>query len=340
MRRKCLFAALLLFAALFLFSCERERSYSASVMGAFDTVTVISAHTESKKDFSRLAERFESLLWEYHTLYDIYSDYPGINNLKTVNDMAGIAPVQVEPRIIELLEYALEIDRLTDGACRVTYGAVLKLWHEYRTEGEKRPPLASLIDAAEHTDPSLLVIDREAGTVFLTDPRASLDVGAIAKGYATEKIAQALSEMGYSDFALNVGGNLRTVGKQHGKDEWVLGIRDPGEGGVLIRLAASDAALVTSGVYERYYEVNGEHLHHIIDPSTHAPARGWLSISVLAPDSALADALSTALFTMSAEQGLALIEQLSDVEAIWLDESGCVTYSSGGPSLVREGELP
>ncbi len=340
MKKKLLSVALLLSAVLSLFSCGKERSplYSASFLGPFDTASVLSGSADTKSDFEALASDFEALLWEYHRLYDIYTDYPGLNNLKTVNDMAGIAPVKVDSRILDLLEYASEIDGLTGGACRVTYGAVLKIWHEYRTEGTKKPPAALLGDAAAHTAPSLLVIDREAGTVYLTDPRASLDVGAIAKGYAVEAVCQEMKARGFSDFAANIGGNLRTVGKQNGKEDWVLGIRDPRSSSSLLSLVASDRALVTSGVYERYYTVAGEHLHHIIDPETNQPAAGWLSISVLADSSALADALSTALFTMTLDEGLALLSSLSGVEAVWVSDSGEVFRSAGIDALTAGGD--
>ena len=225
----------------------------------------------------------------------------------------------------------------TNGACRITYGAVLEIWHQYRTEGIKKPDAALLLDAAAHTDPTLLLIDREAGTVYLTDPRASLDVGAIAKGYAVEAVCREMFNRGFSDFAANIGGNLRTVGKQNRTDDWVLGIRDPDNNSALLSLIASDRALVTSGVYERYYTVEGEHLHHIIDPATHGPARGWLSISVLALDSALADALSTALFTMTLDEGLLLLASLDGVEAVWVSEGGEVFRSSGIEALTVGG---
>lgn len=341
MKKKLLFVALLLSAVLSLFSCENQKSksYSASFIGPFNTASVLTGVADSKKDFEAFASDFEALLWDYHRLYDIYTDYPGLNNLKTVNDMAGIAPVKVDARILDLLEYALEIDEMTNGACRVTYGAVLEIWHAYRTEGTKKPAASLLESAALHTSPSLLVIDRAAQTVYLTDPRASLDVGAIAKGYAVEAICREMKARGFSNFAANIGGNLRTVGKKSPTDDWVLGIRDPRGSSVLLSLVASDRALVTSGVYERYYTVAGEHLHHIIDPATHHPAGGWLSISVLAEDSALADALSTALFTMTLDEGQALLSSLDGVEAVWVNESGEIFRSQGIDALTVGGDV-
>ena len=322
----------LLLVALLLLSCAcmmPKRDYSYTIYGAFDTVTNLTSYS-SESESLRLVERLEALLWEYHRLYDIYTDYIGINNIKTVNDMAGIAPVEVDERIIDLLAYGQEIDALTSGACRITYGAVLSIWHEYRAAGAVIPSSSLLAEAQKHTDPSLLTVDREAGTVYLSDPDASLDVGAIAKGFATERICEILLDEGYSDFALNVGGNLRVVGKQKGVDGWTLGIRDPRvESGVLTSVTVTDAALVTSGIYERYYTVNGKHLHHLIDPDTAMPAEGWLSITVLCSDSALADALTTALFMMSYEEGNALITSIGGVDALWVDVSGDVYATMG-----------
>jgi thiamine biosynthesis lipoprotein len=320
--------ALLLAILLLIFtaSCARREMRGFTLYGSFDTVTTVTVYG-TEKEAERLSFRVSELLSHYNRLFDIYHDYPGTSNLKTLNDMAGIAPVSLDPEILSLLTYGLEIDALTDGKCRITYGAVLEIWHDYRTAGEAIPPEALLRDAAEHTSPDLLVLDVDAGTAYLTDAEASVDVGAIAKGYAVEAITRTLIAEGFSDFSLNVGGNLRLVGDT----SRTVGIRNPLDSSVLLDFEMSSGSLVTSGNYERFYTVNGVRYHHLIDPETAMPASLWASVSVLTEDSALADALSTALFMLDYDSAIALIERIGGVEALWVNADGEIFKTAGFP---------
>jgi thiamine biosynthesis lipoprotein len=314
--------------------------FTASFEGPFDTASVLSGYAADRAAFSDFAGEFSDLLWEYHKLYDIYHEYAGINNLKTVNDMAGIMPVTVDIRIIDLLELSRSVYEMTDGTVDITYGSVLSIWHDHREGGVSVPSADALASAAEHRGFDKLVIDREEKTVYLTDPEASLDVGAIAKGYATEQVCLAMKDRGYTHFAANIGGNIRTVGAQADGSAWGLGIQNPdlsAESSTVLRLSVSDLCLVTSGSYQRYYEVGGVRYHHIIDPSTHFPGNRWLSVSILTRDAGMADALSTALFNMSYEDGLALIETLEDTEAVWIGPSGDILTSPGIATYQKKG---
>ncbi len=271
------------------------------------------------------------MLSKYHRLYDIYHDYTE-NNLKTVNDMAGVSPVEVAPEIIDLLIYSAEVYELTGGEVNVMMGSVLKLWHAARKAGDYVPSEDDLIAAAQHISIDSLVIDTAASTVYISDPLASLDVGAVAKGYATEKIAEALSTRGVSGYALNIGGNIRLIGEKSESDStWTIGITNPDKSSAeyakLLRL--SDTSLVTSGDYERAYTVGGVDYHHIIDKDTLYPSSHFSSVSIVTADSALADALSTALFSMSEADGRALISELPGVEVLWIDKNGKITMTDG-----------
>ena len=160
----------------------------------------------------------------------------------------------------------------------------------------------------------------------------TLDVGAIAKGYAVEMTAKALEERGVTGYVLNVGGNVRTVGAKGDGEPWVVGIENPQddpENPYLAYLDLSGESLVTSGSYQRFYWVDGERYHHIIDPNTLLPAKGFTSVSVVTKSSALADALSTALFCMSMEEGMELIASLPDTEAMWVTDTGEKLTSDG-----------
>ena len=165
----------------------------------------------------------------------------------------------------------------------------------------------------------------------------TLDVGAIAKGYAVERVAQMMEDAGMTGYLLNVGGNVRTIGQRSDEEKWSVGIENPGiEGGddYISYLKISDLSLVTSGSYQRYYVVDGVRYHHIIDPDTLMPGNRYLSVSILASHSGMADGLSTAIFNMPYETGLALIETIEGVEAMWVLTDGTIYTSSGFASYT------
>ncbi len=299
----------------------------------FDTVSVIYDYTGSKnEDFDALCADIEAELDVCHRLFDIYYEYEGINNLKTLNEAAGNGPIKMDERIIELLERSVELYELTEGNVNVMMGAVLSIWHEHRTEGESIPDMADLVAANAHTSIENLVIDRENMTVEITDPEASVDVGAIAKGYASERIYNLIASRGLSGYAINLGGNLRVVGTKPNGEGWVSGIQNPdknAEDPYVDRITISDSALVTSGVYERFYVVGGVQYHHIINKDTLMPERNYLSVTVHTESGTVADALSTALFNMSIDEGRGVIEKIPDTEVIYVLASGEVVKIKG-----------
>ena len=306
----------------------------------FDTKSVIYSYKgDSKEEFEANHKAVAALLTEYHRLFDIYYKYSGINNLKTVNDKAGIAPVEVDEKLIDFLLYAKEIYTLTGGKTNIAMGSVLKLWHDCREDASDEdhpvyrvPSEEELTEAGKHCNIDNVIIDKEAGTVYLSDPYMRLDVGALGKGYATERAAQLLISRGVTSYVLNIGGNLRLIGEKVTGAGWVTGITNPdksSEESIFTKVNIKSTSLVTSGNYERFYTVDGVDYHHIIDPDTLVPSAYFSSVSIITPDSALADALSTALFCMSYEEGLALVNSIGGVEVIWVDLEYNVKHTSG-----------
>ncbi|WP_246213145.1 FAD:protein FMN transferase [Aminipila butyrica] len=341
MLKKLMVVIVALMMALNSASCASKpenNRYEAEFLTLFDTVTRIVGYAESKEAFTDQAQFVHDSLEEYHQLYDIYNDYEGINNVKTINEQAGKAPVKVDPRIIDLLLFSKESYELTDGQLNVAMGAVLKIWHDYRTEGidnpekAKLPAVEQLEEAAKHADINKVIIDKENSTVFLADPEMSLDVGGVAKGYATEQVAQLAAQHGINSMLISVGGNVRAIGIRGDGTSWRVGVQNPidQDGANVCDVNLIDASLVTSGTYERYYIVDGVKYHHIIDPDTLFPARYFASVTILCKDSGKADALAK-IFNMPYEEGLALIESLPDTEALWVLEDGSLKYSSGFP---------
>lgn len=306
-------------------------------MDYFDTVITITGYEETQEEFDAVANEALEKLGEYHRLYSIYHRFEGMENLCTINETVDGEHriVTVDKRITDMLLYSKEMYYQTDGIMNIAMGSVLSLWHDYRTIGKDNPseaslpPMEKLKEASLHCDIEKMVIDEENNTVTLTDPLMKLDVGAVAKGYAVECVARMLEEKGVTGYVLNVGGNVRTIGTKGDGTPWTVGIENPDGGDYFSYLNLSGQSLVTSGSYQRYYYVDGKPYHHIIHPDTLMPSEGYLSVSVVCKDSGLADALSTTLFCLSLEEGSALIERFPEAEAMWVDENGEKTYSSG-----------
>ena len=315
-----------------------QKQYQASFLTLFDTVTYISGLADSEEAFQAQAQEIHDRLLVYHQLFDIYHDYEGLNNLKTVNDQAGLAPVKVDGEIIRLLTDCRTYYDLTDHAVNVAMGSVLALWHDARTDGMEDPVNAALPDenalkeAALHTSWDNVVIDEENATVYLSDPKLRLDVGAVAKGWSVQRVAETAP----SGLLLSVGGNVCATGpKDADGTPWIVGITDPDGGDQYLHtLYVTNQAVVTSGDYQRYYVVDGKVYHHIIDPGTLYPAARWRSVTIVCRDSGLADILSTALFVLSREEGQALLEK-TEAEAMWMDGQGNCYYSPGFRELIR-----
>lgn len=308
----------ILACAFVLTACGQPGRYSTSCFDLFDTVTTVTGSAVSEAEFQKQAEAVLEDLRHYHRLFDIYNSYEGINNLKTVNDQAGVAPVTVDDAIISLLLDCKAYYELTGGRVNVAMGSLLRLWHDARQTGILPTP-ESLSRAAEHGNWSNIVIDEAASTVFITDPEQALDVGAVAKGWACQRVAQEAPK----GLLISVGGNVVATGP---KDErgtpWRIGVQDPfGGADYLQTLSLTTGAVVTSGDYQRTVTIDGKAYHHIIDPSTHMPAELWRSVTVVCPDSGLADALSTALFLLPLEEGRTLAK-VCGAQALWVDGEG------------------
>ena len=317
---------------------QEKKQYTATFLTLFDTVTTVVGRADSEAQFKEKAQKVHDALLEYHQLFDIYNDYEGIHNLKTVNDAAGFGPVQVDSRIIWLLSECKKVFGTTGGKVNVAMGSVLKLWHDARSDGiddpanAKLPDRSALESAAEHTDLDAVVIDDAASTVFITDPRLRLDVGAIAKGWAVQQVAEKMP----AGLLISVGGNVCATGpKDESGTPWVVGVQDPAGGdSYLHTLYVTKGSVVTSGDYQRTYMVDGKLYHHIIDPETLYPSEYWRSVTVVCDHSGWADALSTALFLLPLEEGQELLAQF-DAKAMWVNAGGEIFYSPGFQEMIR-----
>lgn len=347
--------AISLAAVLTVFCCvgckglNKTQKYQYQFFDTFDTLIQVVGYAENQDVFDAYAQQAHERFRQLNDLFDKFDSHGLENGVAAVNNQAGIAPVKVDPQLLELIRFSLEWREKTDGAVDITMGPVISLWQNYISrykndyENAVLPDRQELEQAAALCGMEQLEIDWSAGTVFLKQKGASLDFGAVAKGYATELVTQELKASGWQSFSISSGGNVRTVGSpQNGKQYWSVGIQDPASGAVLGEqselldvIYANDQSVVTSGDYQRYYMVENQRVHHIIDPSTLMPAEHYRAVTVITPDSGEADLLSTALFIMDWNRGKQLASRLG-VGVVWVMADGTVTCNDEILPMLRD----
>lgn len=298
----------------------------------FDTVVSFTAYTESEEIYKTYEETVKELFKHYDQLFSKYDTYPDINNIKTINEQAGKQPVKVDKDIIDMLQISKEYGVFSNNEFDVTMGSVLNIWHDHRELAEKDsnntsvPTQEELEKANTYTGWNHIHIDENKQTVYIDNANTQLDVGGVAKGYAVEKIAQKLEDMGCKHAIINGGGNIRLIGNKPEAEYWSVGIQIPDfhtvstESLISIKINESKS-FVTSGDYQRFYTYNDQIIHHIIDPTTLQPARHCRSVTVITDNSGIADILSTALFTLSHKEGQDLLDKLKETKGI---EAGAI----------------
>ncbi|MDY7108058.1 MAG: FAD:protein FMN transferase [Planctomycetota bacterium] len=262
--------------------------------------------------------------------------------LAAANRAAGVKPVAVPDDLCALIRRGVEIGDLTDGAFDITWAALWGLW-DFGADLPHVPDADEIEARIDLVDYRLVEIDDEAGTVFLAEKGMLIGLGGIAKGYALGRAADALREAGVDSFLISAGGQMMVSGRR-GERPWRIGIRGPRKGPTeyFAYVEVTDTSVSTSGDYERYFILDGERYHHILDPRTGRPANPpdrLRSATVVCADATLADALSTALIVLGREEALTLIESLDGVEAVLVDDEARVHSTSGlGETLqfVRE----
>jgi len=324
--------------------------YTKSFFGTFDTVVTVVAYTKSEDEFNSYFEKIQERFEHLHKLYDIYNEYEGLNNIKTINDNAGIKAVKVDKEIIDLLLFAKDWYKRADGKLNIALGSVLSIWHDYREKGmndpqsAKLPTMEELKAAAEHTDIDQVIVDVENSTVFLADKMMRLDVGGVAKGYATEIVAKEIMEDGLKSGIISAGGNVRVLeDKPYDgvRERWGIGIQDPDKpllpdgSNYLDVVFVNNASVVNSGDYERYYIVGDKRIHHLIDPETLMPGDFYRAVAIVTEHSGIADALSTAVFLMPYEESFAFVESMDGVDAMWVMKDGEIRATDGMKKIMK-----
>lgn len=322
----------LLVAGVSVFLSERRIKEYRSEQFLMDTLVSIKVYGD---DAATLPAAVAAAYDEMHRIAALVDHFPlpGTEDCRRsdvcrINEMAGIGPVLVDADTLAMLLLAKKYHDLSDGAFDVTIGPVMDLW-DFTGNDPQVPASQSIVETLPLVDIGSLVVNAAESTVYLRNVGMKLDLGALAKGYATEKALQALAGQGIKKALIDAGGNIRVLGSNARNAPWRIGIKDPRKADALVAIVAlEDAAAVTSGDYYRYFEAGGKRYHHILHPRSGYPASENMSVTVVSQDAGLADLLSTAFFAMKGEEALTLAEKLG-VNLVLVSADGRIVHSSG-----------
>jgi thiamine biosynthesis lipoprotein len=279
------------------------------------------------EDPAKAERAIDAVLDEMRHIDESMSTYKPTSEVSQVNDKAANGPMPIGKELFDLLTTAKEYSVITDGAFDITYASVGYL---YDFRKHSRPDEAQIAKALPAIDYRHVILDPKNQTVFFSQKGVRIDLGGIAKGYAVDRGIEVLKSLGYTRAYVGAGGDSRIIGDRFGKP-WVVGIRDPrkGEGNVIARIPLVDAAISTSGDYERFFEEQGVRYHHIIDPRTGHSASKVRSATVIGPYATRTDGLSKTAFVLGPEKAMEIYNRLDDIDAIIVKLDGTVVYSKG-----------
>jgi thiamine biosynthesis lipoprotein len=260
------------------------------------------------------------------------STYKPDSELSRVNSGAATEPVMISSELFKLIEQALEYSDLTQGAFDITYASAGQ-YYDYR-KGSK-PDSKLLAEVLPAINYHHVRLDAAHRSVKFMRPGVRIDLGGIAKGYAVDRSISILQAAGIKNALVSAGGDTRVIGS-HWDHPWKIGIRDPrNRNGIVSMIPLEDAAISTSGDYERYFEKDGVRYHHILNPGTGESPHQVHSTSIIGDNATDTDALSTSVFVMGVTKGLELINTLPDTEAIIIDDRGRMHYSDGLARVIQ-----
>jgi len=266
---------------------------------------------------------------EIERIERLISSWDEKSETSLINKNAGIKPVKVSRELFNLIERAIKISEITDGAFDITYASMDQIW-KFDGSMDKKPTADEIKNSVAKVGYQKLVLDAENATVFLPEKGMKIGFGAIGKGYAADKAKDLLVSKEVKGGIINASGDLTTWGTKVTGEKWLVGIANPlSKDKVFSWLPVVESSVATSGNYEKYIIIDGEKYSHIIDPRTGYPTKGINSVSIFAKQAELCDALATAVFTMGRDVGLHMINQIDGVEAVIVDSENKVHRSSG-----------
>ena len=300
---------------------EWVRRVTDGIMGTRITVELWA------EDAAKGEQAIDAVLDEMRHIDESMSTYKPTSEVSQVNAKAADGPMHISKELFDLLTTAKEYSVITDGAFDITYASVGYL---YDFRKHVRPDDAQIAKALPAVNYQHVILDPKSQTVQFSQKGVRIDLGGIAKGYSVDRGIDVLRSLGYARAYVGAGGDSRIIGDRFGKP-WVVGIRDPGkgEGNVIARIPLVDAAISTSGDYERFFEEKGVRYHHIIDPHTGHSASKVRSATVIGPYATRTDGLSKTAFVLGPEKAMEIYNRLDDIDAIIVKLDGTVVYSKG-----------
>ncbi|WP_319480057.1 FAD:protein FMN transferase [uncultured Draconibacterium sp.] len=291
------------------------------LMGSRFDITVVANSEQEGNGYIDLA------VAEIQRIEKLISSWDANSETSAINKNAGIKAVKVSPELFALIERAIRISDLTDGAFDISYASMDRIWH-FDGSMTKMPSEETIAASVAKVGYQNIVLNKAASTVFLKKAGMKIGFGAIGKGYAADKAKALLMSKGVSAGIINASGDMNTWGKQPDGSYWKVAITNPmNKDKAFALLPIKNGAVVTSGDYEKFVKFNGIRYTHIIDPRTGYPAHGIISATVFAPKAELADALATSVFVMGIDVGLDRINQLPQIECIIVDDEGNIHQS-------------
>jgi thiamine biosynthesis lipoprotein len=279
------------------------------------------------EDPAKAEQAIDAVLQEMRHIDETMSTYKPTSEVSQVNDKAAEGPMHISKDLFDLLVTAKQYSEITDGAFDITYASV---GYMYDFRKHVRPDEKQIAEALGAVDYRHVLLDPKRQTVQFSQKGVRIDLGGIAKGYSVDRAIDVLKRLGYTRAFVGAGGDSRIIGDRFGKP-WIVGIRDPfkGEGNVIARIPLVDAAISTSGDYERFFDEGGVRYHHIIDPHTGHSASKVRSATVIGPYATRTDGLSKTAFVLGPEAALEIYNRLDDIDAIIVKLDGSVVYSKG-----------
>ncbi|MFR9302529.1 MAG: FAD:protein FMN transferase [Fenollaria massiliensis] len=330
-------------------SCKPKvrMKFSFDYFDSFDTLVKATGYFFTQEEADKFDKKLAERLKYYDNLFDCHKEHEGVNNVYTINKMAGKEKVKVDAALLDLISQSKTLGLKYDSRVNIAFGAVIEPWEKSMTEALENdelkaatPDIEVLKERAKYASLNNIIIDKEESTVYITDERTKINLGSVAKGYAVELICNELKEDGFDSVVLSAGGNVKTIGHPNGetKRKWTIGVENPysasemkeGDSEIYDILYTMDKAIVTSGDYQRFfYGLDNVKYNHIIDTRTLSSARNFTAVTVITKDSGIADFLSTLLFTLTYEEGAEVIKDFPDTEALWINFDNTEFYTDG-----------
>lgn len=302
-------------------SAQMVYTQKTKMLGSPFEMTVVAQDTVEGNYFIQKA------IDEVKRIEHLISDWIPTTQISQVNQNAGITTVRVDQEVFQLIERAIKISKLTNGAFDISYASMDKIW-KFDGSMKEMPTEEAIKNSVAKVGYQNIILNEKESTIFLKNKGMKLGLGGIGQGYIADKIKALLIESGCKSGIVNVSGDIFAWGKQPDGKPWTVAIVNPiNKNKVFATFPLEDSAVETSGSYEKYVTFNGKRYSHIIDPRTGYPAAGIVSVSVFAKTTEVADALATGVFVLGVDVGLDLINQLKGIECIIVDEKGVVHTS-------------